>query len=442
MNVQKNLYKFLKNQKKKTCKMSELIKLIESGEDSEIIEYFLKKGIIKIPANCNKKLTCKGNPLVIRKRRNVGDDLWWRCTKCLTYTSIRNNSFLSMFKLPLKKIIKLIFNWAIQFCNEDICKIVGVCKQTVTSFNQELRLIAVLDLKREQIVLGGPGVEVQIDESMFIRVKHHKGKDLRRSQVWVFGLYDKENKLIVFVVVPSRDAYTLLNIIYKYVAPRSVIHSDCWKSYSRIDKLDKNYTHKQVNHNLHFVATDGTHTQDIESRWCSVKMQVKRMRGVNRDYLQSYLDEYCWRFNNGSKRFDQFDEICEAIGRNWVSVDMNNVNELSDRFKNLAMNKIVDEALFDFEDDEDFNFTVPELPDCADDALVGQVVQFEDGRESHSSVFLTQTSQRISIRNNLVKESQAPVPDNPHVQEILDKPKSPKSTSVSSSYNLRSKKKV
>ena len=100
-------------------------------------------------------------------------------------------------------------------------------------------------------------------------MKHHKGKDLRRTQVWVFGLYDKENRLILFQVVPSRDAHTLLNIIYKQVAPRSVIKSDCWKSYSRIDKLDKNYTHKQVNHNLHFVAPDGTHTQDIESRWCS-----------------------------------------------------------------------------------------------------------------------------------------------------------------------------
>ena len=133
--------------------MNELINLVEKVDDAEIIEYFLKKEIIQIPPNCNKKETCKNNPLVIRKRNNVGDDLWWRCTKCLSYTSVRKNSFLSMFKLPLNKIIKLIFDWAMQLCNEDICKTVGVCKQTVTSLFQELRLM----------ILGGPGIEVQID---------------------------------------------------------------------------------------------------------------------------------------------------------------------------------------------------------------------------------------------------------------------------------------
>ena len=61
-------------------------------------------------------------------------------------------------------------------------------------------------------------------------------------------------------------------------------------------------------------------------------MNIKRMRGVNRDDLQSYLHEYCWRHSNGLKnKLDCFEEVCEAIGRSWKPVD--NVTDLTNRLK-------------------------------------------------------------------------------------------------------------
>ncbi len=68
-----------------------------------------------------------------------------------------------------------------------------------------------------------------------------------------------------------------------------------------------------------------------------MKLNIKRMRGVNRNYLQSYHDEYCWRHNNGLKnKLDCFEEVCEAIGRSWKPIDT--VNDLTKRLKNLATN--------------------------------------------------------------------------------------------------------
>lgn len=147
---------------------------------------------------------------------------------------------------------------------------------------------------------------------MFIKVKHGKGKDLCRPQVWVFGLYDRMNNKALFLVVKSRDASSLLNLIYEYVEPNSIIYSDCWRSYSRINKLDKNYTHLTVNHNLHFVDPQtGVHTNAIESLWCSAKVHIKKMRGVNRAFLQSYLDEYVWRRQQSNSKFSVFNAILE-----------------------------------------------------------------------------------------------------------------------------------
>lgn len=117
-----------------------------------------------------------------------------------------------------------------------------------------------------------------------MKVKHHKGKDLKRPQVWVFGMYERSSeakKRCLFVAVPKRDAHTLLNVIYKHVAPHTVINSDCWKAYNHISELpDRHYQHRTVNHDLYFVdPITETHTNSIESVWNSAKIHLKSMRG-------------------------------------------------------------------------------------------------------------------------------------------------------------------
>jgi hypothetical protein len=56
------------------------------------------------------------------------------------------------------------------------------------------------------------------------------------------------------------------------------------------------YESVTVNHDFHFFDPNtGVHTNGVESKWCVAKAPIKQMRGISRDYLQSYLDEFCWR---------------------------------------------------------------------------------------------------------------------------------------------------
>jgi hypothetical protein len=147
-------------------------------------------------------------------------------------------------------------------------EILNVSRQSIIAYHQRFRYVAVTDFDRNNVKLGGPGIVVEIDESLFVKVKHHKGKDLTRPQVWVFGLYERDetrqHKRVLFRVVPKRDAFTLLNLIYHHVIPRSIINSDCWSAYARIKQLDKRFEHKLVNHDLHFVnPEDNTQKKSI-----------------------------------------------------------------------------------------------------------------------------------------------------------------------------------
>ncbi|CAF1090455.1 unnamed protein product, partial [Brachionus calyciflorus] len=99
-------------------------------------------------------------------------------------------------------------------------------------------------------------------------------------------------------------------------SPNTIIYSDCWKSYDRIRLLDKNYQHFTVNHDIFFVdPKTGVHTNGIESILCSAKSLFKKMRGVSRPYLQPYLDEYTWRYNQNLLRTGAFGAILRLISK-------------------------------------------------------------------------------------------------------------------------------
>ena len=75
------------------------------------------------------------------------------------------------------------------------------------------------------LMLGGQGVVVQIDESLF---GHHRGR-APRNEVWVFGMCDisQSPALGVMSIVPNWTHTTLLPILQR---PGTIVHSDQWRA--------------------------------------------------------------------------------------------------------------------------------------------------------------------------------------------------------------------
>ena len=167
--------------------------------------------------------------------------------------------------------------------------------------------------------LGGPGVVVQIDESLF----NHKSKYQRGrrpdKETWVFGIADTSTKPAVTYMqaVAKRDAATLLPIIQKVVRPGSIVYSDEWRAYRQIQpKLG--LQHETVNHSVNFVdPSTGVHTQSIESYWAKTKYKFKVMKGVRSDALPSYLDEWMWRDRWGTTTKIAFHNLCGHISEQY-----------------------------------------------------------------------------------------------------------------------------
>ncbi|GFY02371.1 putative isxo2-like transposase domain protein [Trichonephila clavipes] len=143
-----------------------------------------------------------------------------------------------------------------------------VCK----SIRKEVCMVAVL---KESEPLGGEGKIVEIDGSMFGKMKYGKGKPVNGQ--WVFGGVEMNSNKCFFRVVPNRTKEELLSVIKEWLVPGSVIISDCWKAYNCLSH--EGYQHLRVNHSLTFKDPEtGAHTNSIEGTWSAIKRSLRTMR--------------------------------------------------------------------------------------------------------------------------------------------------------------------
>ena len=123
----------------------------------------------------------------------------------------------------------------------------------------------------------------------------------------------------VMEVVATRDAATLLPIIQQHVRPGTIIWSDQWAAYNRVQHLASVAQHETVNHSIEFVnPTTGVHTQNVESYWNRVKTKIKRMKGVHDQMVSSYLDEFMWRERHAPTASACLRNICRDIALRYL----------------------------------------------------------------------------------------------------------------------------
>jgi hypothetical protein len=95
-------------------------------------------------------------------------------------------------------------------------------RDTISSVFRHLRNLAAWLAKGEKVLLGGAGRIVEIDETLMFKVKYMRGSGLKRKQIWVFGMIERDSrkgkpKKCHMEVVKNRKAETLLRIINDHV---------------------------------------------------------------------------------------------------------------------------------------------------------------------------------------------------------------------------------
>ena len=253
--------------------------------------FMRKHGILQNCVPCPCPLVAGGRQggcskqMQLKVTNDSKDKFQWHCHRAHTLhqhdgtykvkdikLSIRHQSWLVDSKLSFETVLEFVYLWSQGFTHSEVMHELKLSKKTVMEWFMFFRESCIYSVMEQSEQIGGNGVEVEIDESKFGKRKYHCGHKVEGQ--WVFGGCEKYNKHKIFMIlVHNRKATTLLPLIKKWIAPGSIIHSDCWKAYSGLTKIG--YTHVTVNHSKEFVNRDNAAcTNAIESDWRHAKVHM------------------------------------------------------------------------------------------------------------------------------------------------------------------------
>jgi transposase-like protein len=157
---------------------------------------------------------------------------------------------------------------------------------------------------------SGPGTyegkltrKIEVDEAYFGgRRKGGAGRPMRGDtggKVTVVGMAQRQGR-VKAVIADDVTASTLHGIVKEHILPGAIVFTDEYASYNGL--AARGYQHHRINHSAKIYVSGDIHTNTIEGFWSLVKNGIRGVyHSVGRHYLQTYLNEYSFRYN---RRFD------------------------------------------------------------------------------------------------------------------------------------------
>jgi transposase len=156
---------------------------------------------------------------------------------------------------------------------------------------------------------------VEIDET-YVGGKGKNRKNEWRDQTTapkeiVMGMVQRKGK-VYMKHIQNTDRWTLINQVREKVSPTAKIYTDELTSYATLPQFG--YFHETVNHFKSEYARGEVSTQNMENIWSHLKRGIFGVyRKVSPKYLQSYTNEFSWRYNNRHLEGGMFDKLLRQV---------------------------------------------------------------------------------------------------------------------------------
>jgi transposase len=188
----------------------------------------------------------------------------------------------------------------------------GVTYKTAWRIFKQIRT-----LMSEEISLEGSSVEM--DET-YVGGKGRRGSKRGRGakhKICVVGAVERGGR-VVAIAGSDASSKTLHAVAKEYILPESIVYTDEWRGYNGLDKVN-GYEHRRINHSEKVYVMGDIHTNTIEGFWSLVKRGIGGVyHSVSKKYLQTYLDEYSFRYNRRNYAQPMFTSLLEQV---WEQAD-------------------------------------------------------------------------------------------------------------------------
>lgn len=256
---------------------------------------------------CNSDKTCKHE---VRNRVKK-----WQCWNCNHSFSVTVGTIFHHTHMPLNNwfwLIALMLNAKKGLSAYQAARDLGMNRPTVWSMMHRIRKAMATDqmellkgiVEMDECYIGGkPRKEVKKkDDSDDDNTPSNKrGRGTKKTPVVGIVERDGNVKTKEFNGV-KLTAKNLMDLVRKTVdTENSTLMTDEYKGYHKMKNI---IDHKAVFHAYEYVNGD-IHTNTIESFWAILKRGIiGQFHKVSKKYLQNYLNEFEYRYNNRKKDND------------------------------------------------------------------------------------------------------------------------------------------
>ncbi|HEY7456020.1 MAG TPA: IS1595 family transposase [Solirubrobacterales bacterium] len=117
----------------------------------------------------------------------------------------------------------------------------------------------------------------------------------RESKPTVLGMVERGGNVRLRVIA-ARRGEPLSGAVRANINPESILITDDWMAYRPLRREYRD--HKVINHSAGSYVDGEIHTNTLEGFFGNMKTGMRgAYKKVSRKWLQSYLDEYAWRYN-------------------------------------------------------------------------------------------------------------------------------------------------
>jgi len=186
-------------------------------------------------------------------------------------------------------------------------------RETSVTYKTAWRMFKqIRSLLAEDLQLEGPA---EMDETYFGgRVRGQGSGQKLKNKTRIVGMVERKGKVVAKTATEVGNKQ-LLNLAAEHILPESTVYTDEYQAYKPLESLKKDgkplgYQHRRIHHASKIYVMGDIHTNTVEVFWSLIKRGIGGVyHSVSQKYLQTYLDEYSWRYN----RRDQGNLIFHSI---------------------------------------------------------------------------------------------------------------------------------
>lgn len=217
----------------------------------------------------------------------------YSCNRCGSHTHPMAGTIFENTRTPLRMWFYAMFIMSATRCGisaKQLQRELGVTYKTAFRMFKGIRSLFQCSPKP---ICG----EVEIDET-YIGGKSptHTGGRSIKNKTPVLGIAQRDG-IMSAQKVKDCKASTIIPIVKERVLPFSMVYTDEFVTYTKL--RDNHYFHKSVNHESKQYVKGRVHTNNLEGFWGNLKRGISGVyHSVSKKYLQTYIDEYVFRYNH------------------------------------------------------------------------------------------------------------------------------------------------